>query len=215
MGGVLPTLRFAKDGAPRSDWLIRNFQLRLGGSSEHPVDGSHGGAAGEDGELLGGGDADAFGEHLHATAGNAAEETVVDGDQDPHGGAAVAVDHGDKLLAGDVVLFGTDGEGGEHPALALRHGAAADELLEFFDGLAEFVHEVARDVDALAVYVFLDVAENVGELEGDAGLFGEGFGARIGVAEDADADEANNRSDEIAVAIEVLEGFVGLDSFAR
>ncbi len=69
-------------------------------------------------------------------------------------------------------------------------------------------------IDATALGVFGYVAEDVGELEGDAGFLGEFFCGRIGVAEDADADEADDRRDEIAVLIEVGEGRVGVGSVA-
>ena len=60
-----------------------------------------------------------------------------------------------------------------------------------------------------ALGIFADVAEDVGELEGDAGVFGEGFGARIGVAKDADADEAHNGGDVVAITAQVFEGGKG------
>ena len=44
-----------------------------------------------------------------------------------------------------------------------------------------------------------------------AGFLGEFFGARVGVAEEADADETDHRCDQIAVAVEVVEGGKGLD----
>ena len=47
-------------------------------------------------------------------------------------------------------------------------------------------------------------------MEGYAGVVGELLGAGVGVAEDADADEADDRGDEVAVALEAVEGLVGL-----
>ena len=49
-----------------------------------------------------------------------------------------------------------------------------------------------RQIDAAALGIFGDVAQDVGELKGDAGFFGEFFGGGIGVAEDANADEADD-----------------------
>ncbi len=49
-----------------------------------------------------------------------------------------------------------------------------------------------REIDAIARRVFGYVAEDVGELEGYAGLFGEFLGAGIGVAKDANADQADD-----------------------
>ena len=72
-----------------------------------------------------------------------------------------------------------------------------------------------RQVDASALSVFGHVAKDVGELEGNAGFFGEFFGGGIGVAEDADADEPDDGGDEIAVAIEIGEGSVGVGRVVR
>src|ERR1019366_6509955 len=167
-------------------------------------------AAGENSKLLGGRKADAFAEDLHPVAGDAAEQAVIDGDQDPHGGAAVSIQQRDKLVGGEVILLRADRQRGKHAALPFGHGAARGKLAQFVDVLAELIQQVDGKIDAAALDVFLDVAEDVGELERDAGLLGELFGARVGVAEDADADKADDRGDEVAVAVEVLEGCVGL-----
>ena len=68
------------------------------------------------------------------------------------------------------------------------------------------------EIDAAAGGVFGYVAEDVGELERDAGFFGEFFGTRVGVAEDADTDQAYNGGDQIAVAVEIVKGCVGVGS---
>ena len=69
-----------------------------------------------------------------------------------------------------------------------------------------------RQIDAVARCVLGDVAQNVGQLEGNSGLLRQLFSAQIAVAEDADADQTDDRGDEIAVAVEIGEGFVGLGS---
>ncbi len=76
-------------------------------------------------------------------------------------------------------------------------------------------HVVAREVferqiDAVAFRIFGNVTEDIGELEGNAGLFGEFFGARIGIAEDADTDQPYDRSDQVAVTIEIGKVCVGV-----
>ncbi len=72
--------------------------------------------------------------------------------------------------------------------------------LEIFEG----------KIDAAALEIFTNVAQDVGELEGDAGFLRELFGAQVGVAEDADADESDDGGNEIAVAVEIVEGGVGV-----
>ena len=151
---------------------------------------------------------------------DAFEQAVVDRDQYPEGGAAFAIDEREQGVGGAVVAFGTSGVVGQKGALVARWagrsdcGAGANRRGyvvggEIFEG----------EIDAVACGVFLHVAEDVGELEGDAGFFGEFFGAGIGVAEDADADQADDGGDEVAVVIEVGEGGVGVgrvfDSGAR
>ena len=69
-------------------------------------------------------------------------------------------------------------------------------------------------VDASAFGVFRNIAQDVGELEGYAGFFGEFLGGGIAVAEDANADQSDDRRDEIAVAVEVGEGGVGVGRIA-
>ncbi len=78
----------------------------------------------------------------------------------------------------------------------MRHGIA----LEIFDW----------QINAAAFEVLADVTQDVGELEGDAGFFRQLFGAWVAVAEDADTDESNDGGYEIAVAVEIVEGCVGV-----
>jgi uncharacterized low-complexity protein len=66
-----------------------------------------------------------------------------------------------------------------------------------------------RQIDAVAPGILGHVAQNIGELEGDARLFGQLLGAGIRVAEDANADQANDRGHQIAVTVKTGEGGVG------
>ncbi len=72
-----------------------------------------------------------------------------------------------------------------------------------------------RKIDAIAARILCHVAQNVGELEGDARLFGQLLGARIGVAEDPDANQTHDRGHQITVAIEIGEGGVRVGSVRR
>ena len=65
-------------------------------------------------------------------------------------------------------------------------------------------------IDAATLGIFGYVAQDVGELKSYAGFFGQLFSGGIAVAEDANADEADDRCDEIAVLIEVGKGCVGV-----
>jgi hypothetical protein len=60
-------------------------------------------------------------------------------------------------------------------------------------GDLELRQHIQRQIDASALGVLFDIAKNVGELEGDAGLFRKFFRARILIAEDANADETYDR----------------------
>jgi hypothetical protein len=56
--------------------------------------------------------------------------------------------------------------------------------------------------------IFFHVANDVGELERQAAALGQRFGGGVAVSEDVDADQADDRSDAIAVEAEVFESFV-------
>ena len=51
-----------------------------------------------------------------------------------------------------------------------------------------------------------DIAQNVGELEGDTGFLGEPFRPQIAVTEDADADQSDDGGDQVTVTIKFGEG---------
>ena len=164
----------------------------------------------EDGEAGAGGDGDAPREDVVVAMLDATEEVVVDGDEDPESGAGIGVDEGQEQVAGFVTVFGTFCEAFEELALVEGEVRAVAEGGEFFDADAVAVEVFEGKVDAAAFGVFADVPENVGELEGDAGVLGKLFGARVGVAEDADADQADDGGDVVAVLAEVFEGGVGV-----
>ncbi len=131
---------------------------------------------------------------------------MVDGDENPECGAAVAVDAGEEVDwrrrsssrpdAARVREHGALDLAGAGTALRGREAGRA--------GLPNSCKQIEGEIDAVTFCVLFDVAEDVGELEGYAGLFGELFGAGVGVAEDADADEADDRGYEVAVAVEVV-----------
>ncbi len=95
-----------------------------------------------------------------------------------------------------------------------RRGAGG-EREDALGGDGVLAEQIGGKVDAAAVGVFLDVAKDVGELEGDAGVDGELVGAAVGVAEDADADEADDGGYEVAVVIERGDAVVDLDGARR
>ena len=55
----------------------------------------------------------------------------------------------------------------------------------------------------------MDIANDVGELKGEAELFGEIEGARIAEAEDVRAGEADRAGDAIAIFAQAIEGRIG------
>ncbi len=81
---------------------------------------------------------------------------------------------------------------------------------EFVFGVAEAVEFVEGEVDAVAGQVFLNVAEDVGELHGEAEVYRVVFGFGVAVAEYLEADEANDGGDAIAVEAEIVEGLVAV-----
>jgi hypothetical protein len=150
-------------------------------------------------EFFEGGEPDAAREDVVVALFDAEEEAAVDFHEGPEGGAGVVVDEVEEGAGVVVVLAG---------AAALE----AEEFAEFGGGLIEAVDaEVAEfiggEVNAMVVEVFADIAEDIGELEGDAAFFGEESGAGVGEFEDMDDGEADDTGDEVAVAVEVVEGF--------
>ena len=103
-------------------------------------------------------------------------------------------------------------------------GAIGFEAEEFADaeggfGLAEILrgNAVARkiffgEVDAADDVVVVDVADDVGQLKGQAEFFGEVERAGIVEAEDVGAGQADRSGDAIAVFAEAIEGRVGAKS---
>ena len=98
--------------------------------------------------------------------------------EDPEGGAGVGVDEGEQAVAGFVIVLGTFGEAFEQLALVEGEVGAVAEGGEVFNADAVAVEVFEGQIDAAALGVFADVAKDVGELEGEAGFFGELFGAR-------------------------------------
>src|SRR5271157_899614 len=58
------------------------------------------------------------------------------------------------------------------------------------------------------VGIFSYITNDIGELKRNAGLLRQLFRARIAIAKNADADQAHNRSDVVAVVVKLVEGFV-------
>jgi len=72
------------------------------------------------------------------------------------------------------------------------------------------------DIDAAPLGVFVQVTQDVGELEGDAQIDGVFAGlALISMAEDMDADEAHRGGYQVAISPQLLEGGVALDGEVR
>ena len=142
----------------------------------------------EDGELLGGGDGDTLLEDGGGVLSDAVEESVIDADEDAHGGTGVGVEKRDELAGAAIEGLGVEFERAEESELVGAWLAASSEGEDTLRGDGVFAEHVGGKVDAAAVGVFFDVAKDVGELEGDAGVDGKLIGSTVGVAEDANAD---------------------------
>ena len=169
---------------------------RAGSSRGDPVAQGSAEPPGEDGELGAGGQADALGDDVAVMLVDAGEQSAVDLDHDPEGGAAVGVDQREELAGGGVEAPGAGGDAVDEAAFVGLGLAALGERKDVGGGHGEVGEHVEGKVEAAALGVLFHIAEDVGELEGDAGLLGEWLGAGVGVAEDADADEADDGGDE-------------------
>ncbi len=169
----------------------------------------------EDGKLLRGGNRDALAEDGGGVAGDAIEEAMVDADEDAHGGAGVGVEEGDELGGAAVEGLSVEFEAAEESEFVGLERRAGGQGEDAFGGYGVLAEEVGRQVDAAAVGVFLDVAKDVGQLEGDAGVDGEWVRTAVGVAEDPDADETDDRGYEVAVVLQRGEAIVDLEGARR
>ena len=165
--------------------------------------------------LRGGGHGDALGEDGGGVGGDAVEEAVIDADEDTHGGTGVGVEQGDELVGATVERLRVELEGVEESKFVGVRCGSGGQGEDALGGDGVLGEEVGGKIDAAAVGVFFDVAKDVGELEGDAGVDGELVGAAVGVAEDANADEADDGGYKIAVVIERGEAVVDLDGARR
>ena len=87
-------------------------------------------------------------------------------------------------------------------------GALCGENLCF--GYAEAGKLVLRQVDSFHACVFADIADDVGQLEGEAQCFGVLQGALVGVAEDAGNQPPDYACDAVAIVLQVVKGGVAV-----
>src|SRR5512143_2424054 len=97
---------------------------------------------------------------------------MVDGNERPERTLAVFVDERQELVGGLVELACAVGLHFKQRAKAVETGAGD----EFLRRDAEVLEVFLRDINAAERAVFLDVAEDVGELESNADFFGELLG---------------------------------------
>ena len=158
---------------------------------------------GRDGVLLPGGDDGAAGVDVIVHFLDSAEDVAVDLGGDFNREAPFRLEQWDAgkgafiVAAGTVDLKAHQGVEGGAAAAGEQVGFAVAEAGEFVGG----------QIDAAAVGVFAEVAEDIGELHGDAELFGVGEG----VAAEAD-DVAHHQADDAgdAVAEQAEFGEVGV-----
>ena len=136
---------------------------------------------------------------------------MIDADEDAHGGTGVGVKQRNEFGGAAIECLGVALERAEEGDLVGCGLAAGGEGKDALGRDGVFAEHVGGEIDAAAIGIFLDVAQDVGELEGDAGVDGKLVGAAVGVAEDADADEANDGGYEIAVVIKGGDAFVDLN----
>src|SRR5262249_7109207 len=135
------------------------------------------------------------------------EERAVSVSKEPERSAAFRIDEAKELGAFFVILPGAVGFEAEKLAEAKSGFAGAEIFGLEFVALEIFL----RDVDAAERVVVVNVANDVGELEGEAESFGEVERALVGEAEDVRAGEADGTGDAIAIFAEAIEGRIVAD----
>jgi len=161
----------------------------------------------EEGDFLRFGEAVALGEDLVVVGLHLDEEGLVDAVHDAGGEEGFEVFWREEVAGFLVEAQGAVGLEG-HELLEAVIMALGGEV-GFGD--AEFCEFGEGEVDAVSVLeVFLDVAEDVGELEGVAEGDGVVSGALDISSEEGEADEADGGGDAVAVALEVFPGLEAL-----
>ena len=125
---------------------------------------------------------------------------------------AVDFGHHEAGFLGSCVCGGQEGEG----FVVHRLRAFGLELHEFREALAvafcaeaefvgfdfELLQLIHRQVDAAALRVFADIANDVGQLQGLAEFVGVLCGALIGLAKDAGRDFADDACNQVAIFLQ-------------
>ena len=136
---------------------------------------------------------------------------MIDADQDAHGRTGVGVEERDELAGAAIKSLGVEFESAEKSELVGVGGGAGGEGEDAIGGDGVFAEHVGGEIDAVAIGIFLDVAKDISELEGNAGVDSKLIGATVGVAEDANADEADDGGYEVAVMIQCGDAVVDLE----
>src|SRR5580765_1069145 len=154
----------------------------------------------KDRELFANAQADALTEHIVLTRCNLLEQAPVDRDQHPERWLAIFVDQWDQLFSGTIAFT---------CALGLlcqqRTYAACIGNGEVGSRKTELSQILLRKIEAPHADVFLDVADDVGELKGQAALLCQRLSRGIAIAKNLDANEANDRSNAITILPQLFE----------
>ena len=96
-------------------------------------------------------------------------------------------------------------------AQQFAHPERGFALAEIFGGYVEFFQVFVGKVDASESVIVVNVANDVGELEGQAEFFGEIECFRIAELKDMRAGKADGARNPVAIFAEAVEGRIGLD----
>src|SRR5579863_443156 len=132
------------------------------------------------------------------------EQAAININQNPQRWLAVLGNIRDQLVSGDIKLASAVGLEREERTKPSKIRSRKKVLR----GQAKFHKIFFREIDTPHGCVFLHVANDVGELEGEAAPFGKFLGGGITIAKNVNANESNNRSDTIAIETQVLKRLV-------
>src|SRR5713226_4037740 len=157
----------------------------------------------QDRELFANAQADALGEHIVLAGCDSLEQTPVDRDQHPERRLAVFGDQRDQLFTGTIAFA---------RSLRLlrqqRTYAACIGSGEVGSREAEFSQILLWKIEAAHGDVFLDVANDVGELKRQPAFLRQWFGRGIAIAKDLDADESHDRRYAVAILPQFFESTI-------
>src|SRR5581483_11854630 len=144
-----------------------------------------------------------LGKYIEISAFNTTQQAVVNRNQHPQRRTRISGNERQQCFARFVVVLSAIRLKLQKLPLVQREMATTLECLQFFDRYAKAFQIFKWQIDPVALRIFTHIAENVGELKGNACFFSQSLCSCIAVLKDTDTDQAYNRSDIVTILIKI------------